>query len=191
MTTRTFVTFAILAALCLNIVSTQTLDCTCDWLETNINTINNLYTSSFQISSINLNTYYIPSYINSACGNIGVAAQVEDSSSSEGRKVSRKGKAFTLAADEPSFLELTQTVTATEVTNALVFDAICIQEFGFNPNVISQDEAYCTNPLSAYFKGNNFPNNKGKDNANDRQYYLGEAFTWYTNTVYDQLNCTF
>jgi hypothetical protein len=199
MTSKTFITFAILAALCLSSVSAD-VSCDCDWLETNINTVNSLRTSSFQISSINLNNAYIPSDINSACGNIGAFAQVE--ATSEERAVSRKGSkaAFALAADdydEPSsFLERTQTtVTATDVTNALEFDTYCVETIGsdasVDPYYLSNTQAYCKNPLRAYFSGTYFPNSKGKDNTNDRQYYESEANSWYTVTVYNYLNCTF
>lgn len=40
----------------------------CDTLQTVMSTVNELYSDSFQLSSINLNSYYIPSYINSVCG---------------------------------------------------------------------------------------------------------------------------
>jgi len=47
------------------------IDVTCDTFQAAYDTVNNLLTDPFQISSFNLATYSIPSLINSACGGIG------------------------------------------------------------------------------------------------------------------------
>ena len=74
---KTFVTIALLAALTINIASAQ-VSCNCTWLATNLNTVQNLQSDPFQISSINLNDYYIPSFVDISCGNIGAFGKYYD-----------------------------------------------------------------------------------------------------------------
>ena len=70
---KTIATFAILAALCLSIASAQKdpiVRCNCDWLQISNHTVAALTTDSFQISSIHLDLFYIPSQVTNTCGNI-------------------------------------------------------------------------------------------------------------------------
>jgi len=71
MTAKSTLISLFLVAIFLNIASAQvSLDCAS--LQDAYTTVKALETSSFQISNITLTSYYVPSYIYSACGAIGV-----------------------------------------------------------------------------------------------------------------------
>jgi len=91
----------------------------------------------------------------------------------------------------PSFLEISPTsVNETDVTNAVVFDTLFINEYG--STYYSVSSSYCSGILIKYFERTAFPENSKNtaDNTNDRTNYINSAISFYKKTVASALGCT-
>ena len=102
----------------------------------------------------------------------------------------RKSPAALIApAADASFLEMAQGLTVTNVTNALVFDALFVSEYSKDTDINSDLITYCDRTLKLYFLKSTFPKTGANDNSGDRQNYVYAAMDWYQDTVATTLNC--
>jgi len=92
----------------------------------------------------------------------------------------------------PSFLEIStaSSVNADDVTDAVVFDTLFINEYGSTYYTVSS--SYCSSILIKYFERTTFPENSKNtaDNTNDRTNYINSAISFYKKTVASVLGCT-
>ena len=102
----------------------------------------------------------------------------------------RKSPAVLTASADASFLEMeTQGLTVTNVTNALVFDALFVSQYSKDTDINSDLVTYCDRTLKLYFLGSTFPKTGKNDNTGDRSNYVHAAINWYQDTVATTLNC--
>ena len=96
---------------------------------------------------------------------------------------------LTAPAADASFLEMAQSVTLTNVTNALVFDTLFVSEYSKDTDINSDLITYCDRTLKYYFLKSTFPKTGTTDNQGDREYYTTAAMGFYQDTVATTLNC--
>mmetsp|Transcript_78566 Transcript_78566/g.91866 ORF Transcript_78566/g.91866 Transcript_78566/m.91866 type:complete len:188 (+) Transcript_78566:43-606(+) len=174
-------------------IASADIDCSCDSVLNAYIAVNDLNTNNFQISSIDLGSKYIPTWIASACYQLVESFAQLPEAPVANRKL--RGQATSLSA--PSFLEVSATTGDEEqsIVDALNTDTFCINTYGrgtlYDAGFVQQAAPYCQYTLIAYFTGDNFPQIVGTsyDNGDAKDTYISNALAFYNYLYHDFLQC--
>eukprot|EP00331_Platyophrya_macrostoma_P032022 CAMPEP_0176440868 /NCGR_PEP_ID=MMETSP0127-20121128/20842_1 /TAXON_ID=938130 /ORGANISM="Platyophrya macrostoma, Strain WH" /LENGTH=196 /DNA_ID=CAMNT_0017825505 /DNA_START=51 /DNA_END=641 /DNA_ORIENTATION=- len=193
--TKTMIATLFFFVVCFNAASAD-FGLNCDTLQAAFNTVKGLSSSTFKICSIDLNQYFIPSWINSVCANAFLFAETDAvvNSIDNGDVADDE--------DEMNFLQSgTSAISEGDVVNALIFDTLFVNAYAGSNSYGASVYSYCQSPLIAYFSGSYFPNSAGTagtstctDNSSKRKTYLSSAVQFYktsSSSAYKALGCTF
>ena len=146
------------------------------------------YDPDFQLSSINLDTYFIRQYVNIMCSYLGEFSQLPESSNERVAPIRNKKD----EVNKLSFAETSQDpVTEADVIHMMTFDLLFINSCHLT-SYVSVCADYCRITLREFlFPYNPFKNLGGVDDASDRSLYLYDQANFQFNAAYAELQCDF